>query len=229
MCIDRNINLYKFFDKIFTCNPIEVQFFKDKFNILHLNPGFDPEISKFIKNEKYECDISIVCTNLYCDKIFTPEVQRIKRKKLVDDLYEIRDKLKFRIYGPNNAYGLNLYQNYPDCYVGPISYENCPLVFSNSKINLNIHMNSYLNNGEEEYFCERIPQILGCQGLLFCETEFKTLIPQIDYILADPDNYINQIIDIIQNNEKYNQIRKNGYEKAIKNLTWDNWAKKIIN
>jgi len=39
---------------------------------------------------------------------------------------------------------------------------------------------------------------------------------------------INQIKDIINNSEKYDEIRKNGYKKGMDDFTWDSWASKIF-
>ena len=205
---------------------LEINYLKSKglTNLEFCPSGFDPTVSSFIQDTEYECDVSIVCTNLYTNHLSFPlEYVRLNRKKLVDGIYENRHKIKFHIYGPQFLSNL-----YPDCYQGYIEYKNCPKVFSNSKINLCIHAVSYNSQGQYLYFSERLPQILGCQGLLYCETEYKELlIPNVNYILADPLDPVNQIEEILTNYESYTQLKKNGYLLAIKHLTWQNLVDKI--
>lgn len=189
-------------------------------NIIFNPPGGDETISYYKELPEYKCDVSIICTNLYDNEIFPKNFQKISRKEIVDNLYKERNNIKFHIYGPNYLNNL-----YPDCYQGFIKYDDCYKVFSNSKVNLNIHVNSYLNENEKEYYSERLPQILLCKGLLFCDSEFKNvLIPGIDYILGNPNKYMEQIMDIISNSDNYNNIRESGYKKALKNMTWIKWA-----
>ena len=150
---------------------------------------------------------------------------RLNRKKIVDLVYENRAQIKFHIYGPDF-----LSQMYPDCYRGYITYANCSKVFSNSKINLCIHATSYNSKGDELYFSERLPQIMGSRGLLYCETEYKHLLEHdLNYIMADPIDPIGQILEIIKNYEttKYQQIIDNGHKLALKYLTWDNIRRKL--
>ena len=119
---------------------------------------------------------------------------------------------------------------YPDCYKGYVSYENCPKVFSNSKINLCLHATSFNNYGSYIYYSERLPQILGSHGLLYCETEYQhLLIPNVNYILADPHDPIGQIKEIIEHyhDPKYQEIRNKGYELALRQMTWETLRQKV--
>ena len=53
-----------------------------------------------------------------------------------------------------------------------------------------------------------------------------------DYIYIDETtNIIETVLNIININNKdnYNNIRKNGYNKALQNYQWENWANIIIN
>jgi len=195
-------------------------------NIEYGPSGFDPSVTYYIEDENYKCDVSIVCTNLYVDyNMFPLESVRLNRKKIVDLIYENRKDIKFYIYGPEF-----LSQMYPDCYRGYITYANCPKVFANSKINLCMHAVSDNSKGDELYFSERLPQILGSRGLLYCETEYKYLLqPGLNYIMADINDPIGQIMEIIKNyeTEKYQEIIENGYQLAVKYLTWDNIRRKL--
>ena len=157
--------------------------------------------------------------------IFPKKHVRLHRKDIVDILYSNRNSIRFHIYGPPKLYDL-----YPECYRGFVKYEDCPKVFSNSKISLCIHATSFNNYGKYLYFSERLPQILASYGLLYTDTIYDgLLVPDMNYILADPINPLEQINNIIKsyNSHKYQQIKKNGYETAIKYMTWNNMLDKI--
>lgn len=219
---------YPLMDHIFSCYQKEISYFKNKISISYNYPGFDKEISYYIKDNDYICDISIVCTNLYNNiNEFPDEATNITRYEIIDKLYENRDKIIFHIYGSEN-----LKYKYPDCYKGFVKYQQCNKVFSNSKINLSIHpIIKELNNDnvEEEYFSERVPQILGCKGLLITNSKFsKYLENNTDYIYIDKElDWYNLFLEIINNDSKYNIIRENGYNKAIKYYQWEHFANNI--
>jgi spore maturation protein CgeB len=85
------------------------------------------------------------------------------------------------------------------------------------------------DDSQEEYFSERLPQILGSKGLLMTNTKFKgKLIDNEDYIYIDNNtNWLGKIYDIIYHTSNYDFIRENGYQKALKYYQWNNWAEKI--
>jgi hypothetical protein len=211
-----------------TCDGREIKYLKEKgeYNYVYCPPGFDPKVTYFIHDPSYICDISVVCTNLYTNyEIFPRQEVRVHRKELIDLLYEHRNELIFHIYGPPNFKDM-----YPECYRGYIGYEQCPKVFANSKINLCIHATSHNNYQHYLYFSERLPQIMGAHGLVYCETEYDSLLkPNINYILADANDPLAQIKSIIGNYQdaKYQLIKDAGHELALKFLTWDNMVEKI--
>ena len=227
--IDRKKKIYPNMDIILTCFEKEINFFKN-LEIDYASPGFDKLISFYKFQKEYECDISIVCTNFYENiNEFPLGSTNISRSEIVDKLYEYRDEFKFKIYGPEN-----FKNKYPDCYVDFINYNNCNLVFSNSKINLSIHpLVNELNeeNTEFEYFSERLPQILGCKGLLATNSNLnKYLVKEEDYIFIDENtDIINLFRKILNNNKEYDKIRKNGYNKSIDYYQWDKWGEIIDN
>ena len=198
--------------------------------------GFDPNVTYPQPNPEldspYRCDISIVCTNLYGDpKQFPLECVRLNRKRLIDLIYEHRTDFVFHVYGPEFLGAL-----YPDCYKGYIPYTECPKVFSNSRINLCIHAVSYNNDiesdGESLYFSERLPQILGSRGLLYCETDYSpsTLLrPGHNYVLADPEDPISQLRNILDHYEEetYQRIIEEGHALAQKYLTWNTLRQRL--
>lgn len=193
-------------------------------NIHYCPSGFDPKVSYNIKDEHYACDVSIVCSNLYNNtKLFPLEHTRLNRKVLVDLIYKNRDHIKFNIYGPKF-----LSELYPDCYRGFIPYVNCPRVFANSKINLCIHAVSYNSEGSNLYFSERLPQILGSKGLLYCETEYKHLLKSGEnYVLADISDPLTQIKNILNNYDQYQSIIEKGHQLSLDYFTWDAFRMKL--
>jgi len=162
---------------------------------------------------------------------FPDKTTNITRYNIVNLLYENRDKIKFHIYGPEN-----FKNKYSECYQKSISYDDCKYVFSNSKINLSIHpliLELNNENSEQEYFSERLPQILGCQGLLMTNSNLSHILNKnSDYIYVDETtNIIDTVLNIININNKdnYNNVRKNGYNKALQHYQWEHWANIIIN
>jgi hypothetical protein len=223
--IDERLKYYPLMDSVLSCFEKEVTFCKTICNIYYTPPGFDKDVSKYEYNSDYQCDVSIVCTNLYDYTYeFPDEATNITRYSIVYKLYEYRDKIKFHIYGLEKFRSL-----FPDCYKGFISYNDSNKVFSNSKINLSIHPILYELNSEnscQEYFSERLPQILGSKGLLVTNSNLSSYLKKnIDYIHIDnSSDWFEKLMNIINNNDQYNIIRENGYKKALKYYQWDNWA-----
>jgi len=226
--ISEKIISYPLMDHIFSCFETEINYFKTKLSISYTPPGFDIDISKYIYNKDYECDISIICTNFYNNTSEFPDKStNITRYEIVDKLYEKRNNIKFHIYGLEN-----FKNKYPECYKGFIKYEDCNKVFSNSKINLSIHpmiFELHNDNSNEEYFSERLPQILGSKGLLVTNSILTDKLKKDeDYIYIDNNmDWYQKLLDIIENSEKYDFIRNNGYNKACTYYQWNNWAEKI--
>ncbi len=221
---------YQLMDHIFTCYQREIDYFKKSLSnkITYAPPGFNSSISRYEYDKNYECDVSIVCTNLYKNQNeFPDDATNITRREIIDKLYENRDKINFHIYGYEN-----IGKEYPDCYKGFIPYNNAYKVFSNSKINLSIHpiVNELFDVGDEaEYFSERVPLILGCGGLLVTNSDLTNkLVKYKDYIYIDKNmDWFNLFLEIINNDEKYDRIRKNGQQKALEHYQWDKWAMKV--
>ena len=231
--IEKRKLIYPLMTHVFSCNEKEIDYFKSYWNtntpnISYISSGFDRRISYYEYHESYICDVSIVLTNLYKNNEEFPEsATNITRYEIVDKLYENRDKINFHIYGFEN-----LKELYPDCYKGFVKYRNCNKVFSNSKVNLSIHPIVNELNGpysKEEYFSERVPQILGSKGLLLTNSYLSTYIHNNeDYIYIDKYmDWFSKIMDIIENSEKYDIIRENGYKKSLEYYQWNNWANKL--
>jgi hypothetical protein len=228
--IENKKKIYPLMNYIFSCFEKEIIFFNN-LPIYYNPPGFDKNASKYIKNDDYKCDVSFILTNLYNDNNEFPiDATNINRFDIVNKIYENRENIHFHIYGPEYFKDI-----YPDCYKGFIKYDDCYKVFSNSKINLSIHPIIYELNKEystQEYFSERVPQILGCKGLLMTNSNLNHCLKKYeDYIHIDKDiDYIDLIKNITNenNSEYYDKIRENGYNKALEHYTWDNWAS-IIN
>jgi hypothetical protein len=202
-------------------------------NVHWLLPGFSP-IYNFINNKldndvinKYECDISFCCTNLYNDTKNIPEKyingQFINRKNLIDDIYMNQEKYgyKFNLYGPEY-----LKELYPDSYIGFASYFELNNIFNYSKINLCTHL-PYNTYG---YLNERAILIGASGGLLLIDPVYgidEIFDTQNDLLLLDKFDYINQIVNILKNYDDYIDKRLNINYRCNKYYTYDNWAQKI--
>ena len=234
---DATINYKKYekkyfvlFDYIFTVNPVLLNYIKNKYNlnnIYHFNQSFDTDYSYYLEDNKYKCDISILCTNLYTHSMWTDK--KICRKKLLDIIYENED-INLHIYGPKF-----LEELYPRAYKGYISYNKSHLVFSNSLINLNISpvgdsLTDIIDEEECYYFSERMPQILACKGLMVSDQDYgKLLDKKEDYIILEKEEDIIKILeDIKDSNINIEKIKENGYKKVCEKLDCIKFGQNII-
>lgn len=194
-----------------------------------LYPPFDKnnyymitDINQSIIN-KYKCDISICCTNLYDNDELYPN-QYIKRKQLISDIYngQLIHNYKFHIYGP-----LHLRELYPLSYRGMAKYDELNYIFNYSKINLCTHV----MNNMDGYLNERSIIIGGSGGLLL--VDYVKGIENIfeinkEIVILDKHHYIDQILNIIYDYEKYIDIRKNLNKKCLELYAYEKWAETII-
>lgn len=187
-------------------------------------PGFDPEVHFPEEDDNYKCDISIVCTNLYHGNLIT-NYPHLSRLDLLNKLISVFPEKDIRIYGSENFKEI-----FGDRYCGWVRFEESRKVFYNSKINLSTH----IRPDGYKYINERVCQILGSKGLLLMDlvngiVEVFDVGKECLILNTSSDDCLrNQIDDILENTEDYNPIRENGYKKAIKEITWECWAKKIV-
>ena len=185
-----------------------------------LPPGFDPSVHYPEHDENFSCDISIVCTNFYDDPNVTP-YPHINRRKFIEEIIAKAPDIKTHIYGPENFAAI-----FSLHYKGWMSFDQSRKVFSNSKINICTHIrpdgNMYIN--------ERVTQILGSGGLLYVDKtrNMDKLLTDKECVLIDKNNFVQQVQDILNNYEQYQEIKSKGYEKAMKTFTWDVWADKFL-
>lgn len=188
-----------------------------------LPPAYDPNVYHTITNhdsndiDKYSCDISFCCTNLYEDTNIYDQ-QLIPRKQIVDLL--ATSDINFHLYGPEF-----LRNKYPNNYKGYAKYHDVNKIINYSKISLCCHVTN-----AKKYINERTVLVLGAGGLLFVDK-----IKELDAILTDNencifigDNMIDQIKNILNNYDDYKKIRTNASVFAER-FTWDQWALVINN
>lgn len=208
-----NIETVKIFDIIFTyCKKSQKYYQSIECNkVVHILPGYDPNIHKYIKDDKYKCDVGVIFDNYNSDPSFFELIN-----KLINET-----SFSIKIYGNNN-----LKDTFPKNYVGEIKYDQTNLVFSNSKININ-----FCSELGKSKLNERACQILGCNGLMMINQidGLDELFKKKECVVVNKNNFVKQVTDILKNYKGYGSIRKNGLNKATKSLKWDNWAKTIKN
>lgn len=212
-------------DAFVTCNSSLQRYISAGCKRSHfLLPAYDPEINHIIFDDSmyhdYECDISICCTNLYTDVIYND--QYVNRKILIDNIYENQAKYgyKFYLYGPEWLCNV-----YPKSYRKRLNHDELNIVFNKSKINICTHVcntNMYLN--------ERAILILGSGGLLFIDNidGIRNILSENECVIFNKDDYLDKIVEILKDYDKYYIIRHNGHKKS-KAFTYDVWAKRIAN
>ena len=186
-------------------------------DVMFCPPGYDPSIHFPIDDEKYDCDISICCTNLYDDTSVYND-QYINRRELIDELVKIQD-IKFHIYGPDF-----LKYKYPNNYKGFVQYSDLNNVYNRSRINLSTHVCC----SKSKYVNERTILILGSGGLLLVDPvkDIDTLFTTEECIFIQKDSITEQVKEILANYDSYREMKKKGKEKSLL-YTWDKWAEKI--
>ena len=185
------------------------------YNIKPFNQGYSPITSYHISNDNYICDVSFIGTNLYTDNFWTNK--SLNRKIILDEIYKNKN-IKLHVYGTEI-----LKRHYPDSYKGFISYDKCKYVFSNSLINLNISPLKDIEYQDNYYYSERLPQILGCNGVMLSNNNYnKLLTPNEDYIyIEDIKDLIPKILYYLTNKDELNKIRDN-FNKKLKIFNYEN-------
>lgn len=211
---DINNDVVKEFDIVFSSCLDTVEYYKQLgINAVHLLAGFDKKIHYYEQDDEHKCDISLVCNNLYNDNADF----RINREELMRELIE-KTNYKINVYGPEQ-----LKVVFPNNYISFIPFETSRKVFSNSKININTHINF---NGDM-YLNERTFQIMGSKGLMLVDN-VKGIEKIFDVdkhcIILDRTNVVDQVKNILDNYDDYKKIASNGHDFVLNNHTWNNWA-----
>lgn len=224
------INKASYFDSVFVCCKETLIKYNELgcHNANYLLPAYDPKTNYLITDylpddiNKYGCDISFCCTNLYENKETYPD-QYINRKELVDEIYKNQEKYnyKFKIYGPDI-----LKENYPNSYVGFMQYNEINKVFNYSKINLCSHIIC----NKEGYVNERTILIAGSGGLLLIDNikGVEDIFNKDDIIILEKENYINQIVEILSDYENYIDKRKRITYYCKDKFTYEIWTETIF-
>lgn len=171
-----------------------------------------PELDK-----AYECDISFLCTNLYEEKDFFPNVI-VNRREILTNI--INHGFNIHIYGPEHLRNL-----FPNHYKGFSNFLTNNKVFYNSKINLCTHV----DNGYR-YCNERVGTVLSSGGLMMCDKVdgIETILTNNkDFILFDENCYIEQIRDILNNYDRYSHIKENAVITARNKFSPKFWSEFI--
>lgn len=201
-----------------------------KNDVYFMPSGYDPQYFHPLDNKgddqdvddrnNYECDISFIVYNIYNDPYY--KHQHIKRKQLIDDIIELSDAKRYtvKLYGPPQ-----IKEMYPNNYSGDISYMDQHKLFCSSKINIVTH--PFCNYSVPISDLEM--KILGSRGLLVTD-RFKDvdkfLKDGINCVVLDANKYIQQIENILDNTDKYEDVRQNGLIFS-KDFTWNEWVKKL--
>ena len=177
----------------------------------------DEEIHFPEYDQKYECDVSFACTNLYENKNIFPG-QLFDRKTFIQNIIDAGIDIK--IYGPDDLKNI-----FPNNYGGFTRCMDNHKVFYNSKINICLHVvNDY------KYCNERVGIVLSSGGLLFCDKvkgNEEILTDGVDCIFIDENNYVNQIKTILKNYDNFKHIKENAVKTAMKKFSPLYWSKFI--
>lgn len=193
-------------------------------NIIFNPFGCDPNYYFDIENNEpneFTCDIGMVCYNLLFDTNFYNS-QNINRKQMIENLvsYSKKNNKIFKLYGSHV-----LKEFFPDNYYGDISYIDKNKLYNSGKII--ICTQSFSN--KSHYLDENIFSIMAAGGLLLTDKSKdieNILTNKHDCIFLDKNYYIRQIDAILNNYDKYLNIRKNAIISSQK-YTWEKWVEKM--
>lgn len=214
----------EYLDMCFSCCMDSVkQYTNNGSKGIYCPAGFDPQVHKPEFDPNYECDISIVCTNLYDGNI--TRFPHINRREFLSSVIASFPDKDIRIYGPES-----FREAFPDNYHGWVNFNDSHLVFYNSKVNISTH----IRPDGSMYINERVCQILGSKGLLLVDKVkdiHKVLVPDKHCLTMDINatgEAIEQMKTVLENNRNFDKIRDDGYHFAMEKLTWDNWAETVL-
>lgn len=189
------------------------------YNPNYFFPYYSPDVEVDVEDRKYISDISIICYTLFDDPYF--KFQQVPRKTLFSDIakYCEENGMTFKLYGSPV-----LKEYFPDNYIDDIDYFNQNKVYNMSKICLSTH--PFCTKHTSFNFSDM--RILGSGGLLLTDKvkgldKFVTVGKEC---LVLEEEYIKQIDRILNNYDKYLDIRKAGHELS-KAFTWDSWVEAI--
>lgn len=227
-----------FLDGALTCCPASIVSYQQsnpRCVAQTLYPGFDSFLASnakktFAGQNRFVCDVSFLCTNLYLDKREFPD-QKIHRAELLDAI-EAREDIIFHLYGPES-----LRVRYPRSYRGFVHYEKQYEIARTSRISLSTHVVS--NDEEIDYLNERAIIILGCAGLLLTDNRVNPAIFdgtgsfyfELQTYLRMGDS-LSSAIDAIKNAlllpyEEAEIIRNRAGLWAEYYLSWQQWARRV--
>lgn len=174
-----------------------------------------------LKDSYYECDIGMLCYNLLYDTDFF-NAQEINKINMIKNVIEYANKNKkiFKIFGSPL-----IKEFFPENYYGDISYINKNKLFNLAKIM--ICQSSF--NDKSLYFDENILSMMS-SGALVMTTKAKNMdnifTNKKNILYLNKHNYIRQIDSILNNIDKYNEIKQGAIELS-KQYSWGKWALKL--
>jgi len=168
-------------------------------------PPFSPRYHEYDYDEKYACDVSFICTNLYGDKDTFPN-QFIDRRSLLQAFEN--SSLDFHLYGPES-----IKDAAPTSYKGRIDFAVNRKVFSSSKINLCTHVII-----AQDYLNERVVTCLASKGLLLTDPTpgLGGFLEDGGHVVTmksnDPEQVVKQAEEIVANIKEYEKVKESGKE-----------------
>lgn len=211
----------QYFDMALTCSSEKLKEYQNIVPESYLYfPPFSPKYHRYEYDEKYTCDVSFICTNLYGDKETFPN-QFIDRRSLLQ-AFEA-SPLTFHLYGPEG-----IREAAPTSYQGPVDFAINRKVFSSSKVNICTHVII-----AQDYLNERVVTCLASKGLLLTDPtpNLGGFLEDGTHLVTmksnDPDKVVQQARDMISKIEDYEKVKQAGME-AIQRQHVSKWVGGIV-
>lgn len=157
---------------------------------------------------------------LYANYFLARKLTGLQR---VEILQLLSEDYRLKVYAPEEVDVLD-----EACKEGPVDYINeMPLVFKNSKINLNMTLRS-IQSG----IPLRAMDIMGCGGFLLTnyQADFEDYFEAgVDYVYyTDNEDLLIKVAYYLEHEEERKQIARNGYEKVKANHTYRHRIQSIL-
>ena len=157
---------------------------------------------------------------LYANYFLARKLTGLQR---VEILQMLSEDYRLKVYAPEDVEGLN-----KGCKCNSVDYVNeMPLVFKNSKINLNMTLRS-IQSG----IPLRAMDIMGCGGFLLTnyQADFEDYFEAgVDYVYyTDNEDLLCKVAYYLEHDEERKLIARNGYEKVKANHTYRHRIQSIL-
>ncbi|WP_337461966.1 glycosyltransferase [Jutongia sp.] len=176
------------------------------------------ELKKYVKLDMDQTYL-VTYGRLFSDLFLKKYISSMERKERLELLAKIR---QVALFSGSHWAGEGI-----DCY-GTVDYMNeMPLVFSLSKININMTIRSITSG-----IPLRCMDILGAGGFLFSNYQPELeeyFVPEREWVsFQEAEEMLDKVVFYLQHDELRDRIAENGFQKVKREFTYDKALEKML-